>query len=76
LLSSWISSLYCYSVGITKNISITTGGVTITAGPLPLPGSGSPNQWTAGDQFSVFNNSGHVSEQLIIDSIVAMARRL
>lgn len=41
-----------------KHISITTGGVTINATPFLVGISGTTANWSAGDSFVIFNNSG------------------
>lgn len=41
-----------------KHISITTGGVTVNAAPFLVGTSGTTANWSAGDSFVIFNNSG------------------
>ena len=41
-----------------KHISITTGGVTINAAPFLVGTTGTTANWSAGDSFVIYNNSG------------------
>lgn len=41
-----------------KHISITTGGVTINAAPFLVGTAGTTANWSAGDSFVIYNNSG------------------
>lgn len=41
-----------------KHISITTGGVTVNAAPFLVGTAGTTANWSAGDSFVIYNNSG------------------